>query len=134
MSTPYPTLPGRREHPSVLIAEDDADARNALNLLLIDEGYQTATAANGREALQRLEAAVPDVVVLDLRMPVLDGFGFLAEARKNSRWARIPVVITSANMECDKEGLGAFAYVRKPIDVDELLMLVQQAAAQAYSR
>ncbi len=115
----------------VLIADDDRDARDTLAMLLAEDGFEAATAENGRRALDQLECGVPDVVVLDLSMPVLDGYGFLDEVRKNARWSRIPVVVTTGNPGCDRERMGVFAVLRKPIDVDELERLLRRAVPHA---
>ena len=81
-------------------------------------------AANGQEAIDRLEAVSPDLVFLDLEMPVKDGFAALAEIRKNPRFSDIPVMaVTAKAMVLDRDRIlaaGFDAYVTKPIDVAQL--------------
>jgi PAS domain S-box-containing protein len=84
------------ENGSVLIVEDDADTRRLIALTLTENGFQARTAANGREALDRLAEATPDAIVLDLIMPVLDGFAFLQHVQLDPVWSKIPVVILTS--------------------------------------
>lgn len=94
-------------------------------MALSDEGYRVISAVNGKDALDLLEfKARPDLLLLDLMMPVLNGFDFLTEIRKNAEWAGIPVIVASANRGYDPVDLGAFAVLRKPLDLEELLELV----------
>jgi CheY-like chemotaxis protein len=85
--------PGKRR---VLVVEDDPDTRSWLCRTLRDEGWMTAEAANGREGLARLAEAVPDLVLLDLLMPEMDGFEFLEELRRGGVGNRVPVVVITA--------------------------------------
>jgi PAS domain S-box-containing protein len=81
---------------SVLIVEDDPDTRRLLSLTLAEHGLQSRTAANGREALDRLAEATPDAIVLDLVMPVMDGFAFLERVQLDPVWSKVPVVILTS--------------------------------------
>lgn len=84
--------------PTVLIVEDELPLRTLLSMLLRDEGFCVRTAANGREGLATIERdGEPDIALVDLMMPVLDGRGFLAEARK--RGCRFPAILVSASPE-----------------------------------
>jgi CheY-like chemotaxis protein len=112
----------------VLIAEDDAAIRAFLADALADEGYVVATVADGAAALERCEEFLPDVVVLDLMMPTLDGFQFLE--RRRNRCAAPVVVISAAYHAPALEGRdGVAAFVAKPFDVRHLLRTVAEAAA-----
>jgi CheY-like chemotaxis protein len=79
-----------------LIVEDDADTRAWLARMLREDGWTVAEAANGREGLARLADAMPDIVLLDLIMPEMDGFEFLDELRRREAWRRLPVVVVTA--------------------------------------
>jgi signal transduction histidine kinase/CheY-like chemotaxis protein len=79
-----------------LIVEDDADTRAWLARMLREDGWTVAEAANGREGLARLADAMPDIVLLDLIMPEMDGFEFLDELRRHEAWRRLPVVVVTA--------------------------------------
>ncbi len=84
------------ENGSALIVEDDPDTRRLLSLTLMEHGFHVRSAANGREALDRLTEATPDAIVLDLIMPVLDGFTFLEHVQLDPVWSKIPVVILTS--------------------------------------
>nr|WP_223215897.1 response regulator [Rhizobium herbae] len=80
----------------VLIIEDDEDARRQWRRILIAEGCDVSEAKNGRAALERLEQALPNLIILDLIMPEMDGFEFLAELRKRADFKAVPVVVATA--------------------------------------
>ena len=88
----------RCAHPpyTVLVVEDDADTCDTLRRMLEKEGWTVSEAENGRVALARIAARRPDVVLLDLMMPEMDGFEFVAELRKRQEWRTIPVVVVTA--------------------------------------
>ena len=114
----------------VLIVDDDPDIRDALGECLRFEGYGVHAAVDGRDALDRLEFGLrPDVILLDLMMPVLNGFDVLQALRERPDWKSIPVVVVSANRGYEAEDLqGAVSVLRKPVNVDRLLAVVEQAA------
>jgi signal transduction histidine kinase/CheY-like chemotaxis protein len=89
--------PPSGETKSVLIIDDDDGARRSLARALERDGYEPRQAANGQEALELLQEAVPGLLVLDLHMPVMDGFAFMGELRRNPQWCSIPVVILSSH-------------------------------------
>ncbi len=80
----------------VLVVEDDADMREVLRRRLEKEGWAVSEAANGREALERVAESRPELILLDLMMPEMDGFQFLEEVRKQEEWRSIPVVVVTA--------------------------------------
>jgi CheY-like chemotaxis protein len=122
-------MESNESYKSVLIIEDDDDVRDALAQLLEDEGYGVHAAHNGREGLQiASEAAPPRVIVLDLMMPIMNGWEFLAARRNDPRLRNVPVVVVSA--AGDPKRLGEVtAFLRKPIDIRRLLQVVQEYAA-----
>jgi signal transduction histidine kinase/CheY-like chemotaxis protein len=81
---------------SVLIVEDDPPTREIMARTLANDGWEVAEAENGRVALERLAAAVPDLILLDLMMPEMNGFEFVAALRDKEAWRRIPVVVVTA--------------------------------------
>jgi CheY-like chemotaxis protein len=117
---------------NVLIVEDDLDARDFLRTYLGHAGYDTSSAANGREGLQQLRAHRPLLVLLDLSMPVMNGWEFRAaqQALAERDLADVPVVVMSALSDCAKHAadLEAFAVLPKPIDFDRLLAIVGSVA------
>ena len=81
---------------TVLLVDDEHAILDALTGLLEDEGFRVVTAGNGREALARMEEAKPDVALVDVMMPVMDGRELLREIQADARWKTIPVVLMSA--------------------------------------
>jgi signal transduction histidine kinase len=119
----------------LLLVEDDASIRSALGDMLEDEGFTVTTAVNGREALDVLHhGPPPEVIVLDLMMPVMDGWEFRVEQRSDPTLAGIPLLAMSADLSAKARAIAADAYVRKPIDFTELLghlhAMVSRAARQ----
>lgn len=113
----------------VLVVDDEADIRETIIEILREEGFDAFGAHNGRHALDLLAGLtqIPDAILLDLRMPVLDGLGFRSEQLKDPRLAGIPVVVISANARVREvaEELGAVAHLRKPIDLEALIAACQ---------
>jgi adenylate cyclase len=88
----------------VLIVEDDEDTRDMMARILGGDGWTVGQAENGRVALARVAAAVPDLILLDLMMPEMDGFEFIARLRENKAWQGIPVVVlTAKDMTADDQ-------------------------------
>jgi len=110
----------------VQVVEDDPDVGEILEMILDAEGYGVLRARNGREALEQLREATPDLILLDLMMPGMNGWEFRAAQLRDEALARIPVVVmTGAGNDAAKvEELKADAYVRKPVELDELLRVV----------
>lgn len=116
----------------VLVVDDDPDIRDLLVSVLTDDGYEAESARNGRDALDVLERWPADVVVLDLMMPVMDGWTFADRMRE--RW-RIPIVVLSAATDLAKHAkkLQAADVVPKPFDIDSLLPRIARVAADGGS-
>src|ERR671923_2095088 len=119
----------------VLVVDDDADIRNLVRELLERQGYDVTDAANGREGLRAFYAGTPDVVVLDVGMPEMDGFQTLERIRDLSD---VPVImLTARTAELEKvRGLkaGADDYVAKPFGRQELLARVEALLRRAGDR
>ena len=118
--------------PRVLVVEDDEAVREGLVELLGARGYEVSSATQGEEALERLREFRPDVVLLDLVMPVMDGLSFLAEKNQRPMLAGIPVVAMTAHAD----GSGALerdvdALVSKPFDAADMLRLVDHFARRS---
>ena len=94
---------GQKAERRALVVEDDADTRVWLRRMLREEGWTVVEAANGREALARLADVAPDVVLLDLIMPEMDGFELLEELRHDEVWRRLPVVVVTAAELSDED-------------------------------
>ena len=117
------TAPG----PHVLVVEDDPDIRAGIAEALRLERYAVSLARDGVEGLAAARAHAPDLVLLDLAMPVLDGHGFLAARRGDPALSRIPVVVLTARGHVDVPGCEVLA---KPFDLDELLSVVARCAGR----
>ena len=114
----------------VLIVEDDPDIRAAMTDVLSAEGHLVTEAGDGVEGLERAHEQKPDLILLDLMMPRMDGWGFRAAQRADSALAGVPVVIVSACIqERSGEALDAAAYLQKPFDLDELLQVIARVPA-----
>lgn len=111
----------QRTQPVVLVVDDDDDQRAVLEALLRTQGLLVETASNGREALAKLEALKPSLVLLDLLMPEMTGWDFLRELRGGR--ARSNIVVLSA---AHHEAPAGYRYLHKPVDPDELFALVRQ--------
>ncbi len=116
----------------VLVVEDDPALRRALTLNLTARGYQVTVAADGTTALEQAAAAAPDVIVLDLGLPDLDGMDVIRAVRG---YSRTPIVVLSGRAgsgdKVDALEAGADDYVTKPFDVNELVARLRAAARRA---
>jgi CheY-like chemotaxis protein len=120
--------------PSILVVDDDPRLLASLKALLELEGCEVATARHGREALEFLEQRRPDMVLLDLMMPVMDGRQFLQALQQRQErdpsLASLPVtVVTALDQTGDLKMRYGCAVMRKPIDPDELLRAVRRQTA-----
>ncbi len=116
---------GGRAGKSVLVVEDDAFARRAMEQILRGHGYAVRGAADGRAALAAARADRPDVILLDLVMPVADGWEVCRRLARDPGLAAIPVVVVSAAEREEAPGRAA-AYLRKPVTAEQLLEAVRQ--------
>jgi CheY-like chemotaxis protein len=116
----------------VLVVDDDENIREFVSLALIGEGHEVDVASNGAAALTVVQAASPDVILLDMRMPVMDGWQF-ASAYREIPGKRAQVVVMTAARDAARSGaeIRADANLAKPFELDELLDLVEQLAAKA---
>ncbi len=120
-------------HKHVLLVDDQFTTREALSMILGGAGYRVSTAANGREAMQRLRGSErPDVILLDLRMPVMDGWELREELKRDAQLASIPVVVISG-LEVTAEqapSLAAVHCLHKPIEMTELIEAIHRCVAE----
>jgi CheY-like chemotaxis protein len=117
----------------VLLVEDEPSIRHVLVEALRWEGYQVTPADNGLEALALLHGSLPHVIVLDLMLPVMDGFVFRAHPLRTARLVPIPVIVISARYRLNQAmpPLRAHACLSKPLDLDLLLDTVAAATEAA---
>jgi DNA-binding response OmpR family regulator len=118
------------EPPTVLIADDDEDVRDLVGTKLRAAGYRTLVASDGRTAMALAVGERPQLVLLDMHMPGLDGLGFCYELHSSPQTADIPVIFISGRAEqADKDlgrMVGAEDYLVKPLDPAELLRRVER--------
>jgi CheY-like chemotaxis protein len=123
----------------ILVAEDNAVNRELLRELLEARGYSVSEACDGQEALRMIEQAQPELLLLDIGMPVLDGFAVIRRIRENPRLAPLPVVaVTAYAMRGDREKIlnsGFDGYLSKPLNpsslTEELNRLLTKSAQSA---
>lgn len=115
---------------TILVAEDNAVNRELVREILEASEYQVIEAEDGEQALTKIASAQPDLVLLDINMPVLDGFGVLRRLRQESALSNVPVVaVTAYAMKEDRERIlsaGFDGYISKPIDPGTLLQQVER--------
>jgi two-component system chemotaxis response regulator CheY len=109
----------------ILIVDDDQDLREMMAVLLIKDGFETEVAADGQEALDKARAHPPNVIVLDMKLPVMDGWTFRAHQRYDEVLAPIPVVLLTAVPLARLTNVGAAAALQKPFDYQQFIATVR---------
>jgi signal transduction histidine kinase len=119
----------------ILIVEDHERLLRALQSVLQTEGYQVFTALDGVEALEVMEQVRPDLVVVDIMMPRMDGYALYEAIRSRSEWVPIPIIFLTAKAEREDvlkgKGLGAEDYITKPFETEELLVTIRARLERA---
>ena len=118
---------------TILLIDDDHDLVRGASVRLRRAGYRTISADNGQHGLESASENHPDAILLDLRMPVMDGLTALRELRNRADTQRIPVVMLSASPKSQTDALdaGARFFLSKPYDGEALLAAVDAAVAEA---
>ena len=120
-------------HKKILIVDDEPNIVISLEFLMEQSGYEVAIARNGEEALEKIASFEPDLVLLDIMLPLLNGFEVCQRIRENRQWNRTKVIMLSAKgREIDVSkgiALGADAYVTKPFSTKDLIAQVQRLLA-----
>lgn len=119
----------------ILIVEDIPHIRELLEVTLRFKGYPVVTARDGREALERIEAHKPAVVITDILMPKLDGFALAHQLRRDPATKNIPIIFLSATYLAPEDKdfamrLGAVRFLEKPVDTEEFLLTVAEVLTQ----
>lgn len=113
----------------ILIVEDDYDISNMLRIFFSNEGYQVEIAARGNDALEKCRKKLPDLVVLDIMLPDMDGYAICRAMRSTTRTSHIPIIfLTQKDERSDRIAgleLGADDYITKPFDIEELKLRVR---------
>jgi len=113
----------------ILVIDDDVSISETLELYLTEEGYDVVTANTGTEGLNRFVKHSPDVVILDIRLPDIDGFTVLEDLREENENVKVIMITAHHDMDSTIKAMkgGAFDYIHKPINVDELDMAIRKA-------
>ncbi len=121
----------------ILVIEDDEQSRILLNQLLRYHGYEVLEAENGSAGIETAERERPDLILMDLQLPLMDGYTALGRMRANPETREIPIIaVTAYAMKGDREKAleaGADAYITKPIDIKELPELIALYLSQGRS-
>jgi CheY-like chemotaxis protein len=114
----------------ILIVDDKATSRELLRTVLEKQGYAIIEASNGEEALERTRSGAPDLILLDLQMPVRNGYEVLAELRKDMTYRKLPIIaLTASAMQGDREralAAGFTAYLAKPVTLAAIRSEIQR--------
>ncbi len=111
----------------VLVVEDDPDMAAVVQMIVAEAGYQVRTACDGAEALERIAERMPGVILLDMRMPVMDGWEFAREfGARFGRAAPIVVITAAENARARAEEIGADGWLEKPFELDEVVRMVSR--------
>jgi CheY-like chemotaxis protein len=112
----------------ILVVEDDNSIRELLVEFLESEGYFVDSAVNGLEGIKYLKEKTPDLILVDLMMPVMDGYAFRTEQLKHDSWKNIPTVVMSAEANA-REKMKKFnvtAFLSKPVELETILQTVER--------
>jgi DNA-binding NarL/FixJ family response regulator len=124
-----------RDKKKLLLVDDDPNLVLLVKDYLEFRGYEVASANNGREALDSLDHSVPDMIICDVMMPEVDGYGFVADLRKRQDIGWIPVLFLSAKGQSQDRikglNLGADVYMVKPFEPEELVAQVESSLSQS---
>lgn len=115
----------------ILVIDDDPSILATVSEILEEEGYSVVTATNGLEGLRAIERLRPAVILLDMRMPVLDGWGFARKLKE--RGIKLPILVITAAQDAGRWAteVGANGYLAKPFDLLELVTAVEKLAQAA---
>jgi CheY-like chemotaxis protein len=119
----------------ILVVDDDPDMQDVMVLTLEAGDYQVCRASNGQEALERVAECAPDLILLDMRMPVMDGWTFAEELRRRYGH-RTPIVVCTAAEDAQRRAreVEAVGCLSKPFELDELLRLVESVLPRRWAR
>src|SRR5499433_1234314 len=115
--------------PRILIAEDFEENRIALKLILKHSGFDVIEAEDGRQAIEAVRREEPDLVLMDVTLPGIDGLQATREIRSDEKFERLPIIIVSAHdsdeIRQQAAEAGGSEYISKPIEIDELKKLIE---------
>lgn len=122
----------------ILAIDDSRTMRNLLNATLSVAGFDVDLAEDGEDGLRKFDATDPDVVITDINMPRLDGFGFIEAARARKRDRVVPILVltteSAPEMKARARNSGATGWIVKPFDEEKLVWAIQRVAASGENR
>ena len=117
---------------NIVTIDDSRTMRDMLKLVLTDAGHRVAQAIDGIDGLELLEHEMPDVIITDINMPRLDGFGFIEAARKIERMRSVPILVLTTESDAEKKmrakRAGATGWIVKPFEPKKLVDIVHRVA------
>lgn len=117
---------------SVFAVDDSRTMRDMLQLTLVGAGFECHLAEDGQHGLEVLETISPDIIITDINMPRLDGFGFIDAVRRRDNWANVPILVltteSGADLKTRAREAGATGWIVKPFDPDKLVRAVHMVA------
>jgi len=120
---------------TILYVEDNVDNRTLVRRILVSEDYELLEAVNAMDALRVLESAKPDLILMDINMPDMDGYTLTSRIKTTPGFERVPILALTANvMRGDKEKTleaGCDGYIQKPLDIDQLVREVERFLARS---
>ncbi len=123
------------ERPHVLLVDDELSMVRIVGRRLEVEGFNVEVAMDGQEALTRVRAETPDLIILDLRLPTLNGYEVCKTLRQDARYRRVPIILFTAKAQEHEQRLGmecgANAFISKPFHVPELVSTIRMLIADA---
>ena len=118
---------------TILTVDDSRTMREMLRLALTEAGYRVLQAEDGLHGLEVLEGEAPDVIVTDINMPRMDGFGFIEEVRGDPRHRGVPILVLTTESDAEKKTrarmAGATGWIVKPFNPDQLVGAIRRVAA-----
>jgi len=124
------------EAATILVVDDEENAREGLSKILLKEGYSVDMAANGKEAIEILRRQSFDLVITDMRMPLMDGFEVLREIKKMNENIGVIMITAYGEVESYLEAInmGAFEYINKPVRVNELKRVITKVLEERHRK
>jgi len=114
----------------IMVVDDEPDILTTVGKILEMSGYEVIRAVDGRDCLSKLNADTPDLILLDIMMPEMNGWDVAARIKENPRWNNIPIVFLTAKGDVMSKGMGSLAaedYITKPFDIKDLKNRVEKA-------